>query len=635
MESAAEDTPVLTELPSFTDAASAIRALGGTALIQAVMLAGWAAAVMLSAGRLPALDALMREGAAGLVGAGLTISLTGTLCCRMLAWGRRRSLAPAEEPVVPRSRIGRMLHRMRGRPRAPVTRLAGWPQALLLLAGSAVAAWLLWRFPAGPVARIPVGLAGLLLLPAFLLMVCEHIVAAVPGDRLPEGMRLAALLRVPVLVLLVLAGLAAAQSFGVTPPGWIITVLAALLLVVAAELALRTLGIWFLPLPAPEKARAAIGSVVASVLQPGGLRPSGIAQRLRGQLGIDISRSWAVAYARSAAPPVALFLLLVAWGISGVTRIELGQRGAYERFGAPAAVLKPGLHMVLPWPFGRVRAIEYGVVHAVMVGAAPGTAAAADTSTADGDPPSSANRLWDDAGGSDMAYLIASRSGTRESFETVSAGIRVLYRIGLDDASAQRALYSLADPDGLVRSLSGGLLARFFAARTLTEVLGARREQVADQLRSALQAQLDARHSGLEVVSLVVEAMHPPGGAAQAYRSVQAAQITASTRIAEERGMAQGTLSMAARDAHDAEDNGQATAAEVVSAARADRTRSDADALAYKAGGEAFLLERYLGILRQVLAKSPLEIVDHRLQRQDASMFDLRSAVPFSGGPNQ
>src|SRR6201996_7810078 len=126
MESATErrttqDTPVFAALPSFTDAASAIRALGGVALIQAVMLAGTMAAVVLSAGRLPALDALMQEGAAGLVGAGLTISLTGTLCCQMLAWGRRRSLLPAEEPVVPRSRFGRMLRRARGRRRAMVT----------------------------------------------------------------------------------------------------------------------------------------------------------------------------------------------------------------------------------------------------------------------------------------------------------------------------------------------------------------------------------------------------------------------------------------------------------------------------------------------------------------------------------
>ena len=93
-----------------------------------------------------------------------------------------------------------------------------------------------------------------------------------------------------------------------------------------------------------------------------------------------------------------LGLVLLAWGLSGVTRIELAERGSYERLGAPVAILHPGLYLLLPWPFGQVRRVEYGVVHAVSVGAEPGGCGChgADTSTADGNaPPVSANRLWD------------------------------------------------------------------------------------------------------------------------------------------------------------------------------------------------------------------------------------------------
>ena len=115
--------------------------------------------------------------------------------------------------------------------------------------------------------------------------------------------------------------------------------------------------------------------------------------------------------------------------------------------------------------------------------------------------------------------------------------------------------------------------------------------------------------------------------AAAAYRSVQAAQIVASTQRAQETGRAYGSLSVAARDAHDMSDQAQALAEELTGAARADRSRADADTLAYHAGGRAFLLERYFGNLGAALGHSALEIVDDRLGRAEAPLIDLRAAA--------
>ena len=51
---------------------------------------------------------------------------------------------------------------------------------------------------------------------------------------------------------------------------------------------------------------------------------------------------------------------------------------------------------------------------------------------------------------------------------------------------------------------------------------------------------------------------------------------------------------------------------------------SDADTLAYRDGGRAFLLERYFGNLGAALAHAALEIVDNRLGQTDAPLIDLR-----------
>ena len=621
----------LTVLAAFTDALRAIRTLFQVAAVQIAALLFLLPAALLTRhfpNRWPALDALLHQGMAGLVGAALLISLTGTLACLLIVGGRRRTLSTHVDGP------------------SPVTRAAGWPQAILVLAGMGAAILMLRDFPplpAAPTTATP-GLAVLILLPAFLILVCERLVVAESPDRLPETVRLAALLRIPACTLVLLAALAAAAGFGWSLGVWPMAVLRLLLLAVAAELAMRAVSVWFLPLPASEAARAAIGSALAALLQPGALRPAALAQRMRARLGIDVTQSWAVGYVRVALPPVLLVLLVLAWGLTGVTRIGVAERGVYERFGAPVAVVPPGLHVLLPWPFGRIRRVEFGVVHAVAIGAEPGgTKLAVDTSTADGPPPLSANRLWDEQSGTDSAYLIASRGGGQQSFETVSANIRVLYRIGLDDESARRALYGVVAPDALVRSLSDRLLARFFVDRTLDQVLGARREQVADDLRAALQAELDARRSGVEVVAVIVESIHPPSGAAMAYRGVQAAQIVASTRSAEETGRAFGSLSVAARDAHNLNDQAQALAAELVGAARSDRWQADADTLAYRDGGRAFLLERYFANLRGALGHDAgLEIIDNRLDRSEAPMVDLRppaaaaesNAMPDAGQGN-
>jgi len=122
------------------------------------------------------------------------------------------------------------------------------------------------------------------------------------------------------------------------------------------------------------------------------------------------------------------------------------------------------------------------------------------------------------------------------------------------------------------------------------------------------------------VVGLLVESMHPPGGAAAAYRGVQAAEITASTRRAQETGRAFGTTSVAQRAAHDARDQAQALSVELTLAASAESRQADADSLAYRDGGRAFLIERYFADLRLALGQSALEIVDHRLP----PMIDLR-----------
>ena len=615
------------------DAARTVRLLRRLAVFD---LAGILGLLVLLRLQSPLLLDLRDSGLGGVAAAALLLSAAGVLATLPLARARAELGVPARPAAAPRwNRFGRRIA-MRAQSPAAIRlgRLARRPQgiivpALCLCAGAC--AYLFRQAAVDPsAAAVITGAAAIVA--GFPLLVAERIVASVPVSRLPEAPGLQALRFVPA-ILVPLAGLfEVGLGVGVPAAAFGMAAIGVYLGVVAAELGLRALANWFLPPPAAPEARAAVTSFTALLLQPGRLAASGMGSPIRTHLGIDFSRSWALRYMRSAALPVLAVLGLVAWGLSGVSLIELDRRGIYERLGEPVAVWQPGAHVGLPWPLGRVRLVELGVVRPVLLAA---LSMVADQSAAEAPAPASADRLWDKAHPSEVSYLIASQeTDGRQAFQTVDVDLRVLYREGLDDRSALLAAYRVTDPDALVRSETGRLVAQYFAGQTLPAVLGGGREQMAEGLRARLQTDLDALGSGIELVAVVIEAIHPPPGAAEAYHNVQAAEIVANTTISTERGAAVATAARARQTATQLVDDAQGLAADTVGGAKAAARTFTADQDAAAVGGASFLLERYFANLSMALAKSPLVIVDHRLGGSDGPVIDLRpfGAPPSTGG---
>jgi regulator of protease activity HflC (stomatin/prohibitin superfamily) len=514
-----------------------------------------------------------------------------------------------------------------------VGRAARVPQAIMvpsIALPAAALAWLMRGSPLPPVSAPDVGfmLGAIVIAAAFAMLIAERTLAAVPARTLPEAAALRALVFLATAVSFIDGLLEIAANLGLPGTALIGSLLALLVALTGLELSARALGRLFLPPPSPGAAQAAVHSLVARIVTAGAAVEGGIGAPLRQHLGIDFSRSWALAYVRAAALPMLGFFLLLAWGLSGVTLVPLDGRAVYERFGAPVAVWHPGLHLGLPWPLGSARALEYGPVHEIGLA---GTAGPIEHTGAEDPAPASANRLWEQAHPEEVELLIASAANGRESFQSVSADLRILYRVGLTDDAAMRAAYASANPETLVRSAAGRAVADYFVGRTLDQVLGADRAAMAEQLRTGLQAALDHAASGLDAVAVVIEAVHPPAGAADAYHNVRAAEIAAQTSIAVERGAAATVHAQSLQYAFDQTANATADAAETVATAKTAHLRFTADQEAASAGGRSFLLERYFAALTAALGKAPKTIIDHRLSAPDATVLDLRPLVPGAG----
>ncbi len=493
---------------------------------------------------------------------------------------------------------------------------------------------------------LPVGVGVAAAVLAFPLLVGERMLRAADPVPLPEAPALRRLALAAVLVTFA-AGLAAiAGSLGAgAAAGAIRRALAVLVALLGAELVARCIARCFLPPGPAADARAVAESMVARLLAAvtrlegaGGASAGAV---LRDRLGIDVSRSWALRYLRRAALPLGLVLLLCVAGLGSLVVVPIDGRAVSLRFGAPVAVLRPGLHAILPWPLGATRALDGGVVHELALGeTAP--ADPAMRSAAEDAAPTEADRLWDRPHPGELTLLVAgtaargvepaAASGSapppRQLFQSVSADVRVLYRVGLDDRSAILAATAVLDPARLLRADADRVVASEFAGRTLAQVLGADRERMASVLRGRLQRLLDDQRIGLEAVALIIEAIHPPAGAAEAYHAVRAAEITADASIYAERGRAETVMAQTRQYAFAQEAAAAARAAETTGEARALLTRFSADADAHRRDGPSFLLERRLADLGAVLARTPMTVIDARLAGPDATL-DLR---PAAGG---
>jgi hypothetical protein len=471
-----EARAMLADLPHFNNARRYVAPLLITGAILAALGLGLTSAISAHANAYWRLD-LPIPRSLGFLGAAFLVAAAGFLSAGIVAFVRLRlvrqealapvaPVVPAITPdgaakVVPRWQL--MLDRARSLLVWRVESLAAWPQALVALAFGALAVagvrvtWAVTPFAAADPTTLEI-LGGALIVAAFPLLVLERSLANVAAEMLPDAPQLDRLLRVPLTVCLGLGIAAVLRALGF---GWAIRVeqgLAILVVAIALEMIVRSLAVAFLPFAPIQARRSVADSSIAGFLRFSAPSFQAFNTAVRQQFGIDLSRSWALAFVQRALLPIALVMGILAWGVTGITALSLNERAVYERFGMPVAVLGPGLHVHLPWPMGVIRLVEFGVIHDIPIAMSPlgNTGQAARQSAgvdqqqqlvgAEAAPPTAADRLWDASHPSEQSYLIASEAHGQQTFQIADADLRVVYRVGLTDADALNAAYRVADP---------------------------------------------------------------------------------------------------------------------------------------------------------------------------------------------
>jgi regulator of protease activity HflC (stomatin/prohibitin superfamily) len=518
-------------------------------------------------------------------------------------------------------RIGGAGTSMVGQIGAPVFWLAGW----VLLALISIS--MIWNMGliGSDVGLVGSIVGGLLLLIGFGLLVLERQFSNESEASWPEAEQLAQITRVAIGTLLIAAFCLFFSAVDRVWPARLAVLIGLLPGLVALELFIRALLSIFSPRNERLEPRMVASSFVAGLLRWPPRPLMALQNELHNRFGIDLRQIWAFTYMRRAFLPVLAVIVALGWALSGVHEIPMQGRGIYERFGKPVEVMGPGLHAGLPWPFGTMLAVENGVVHELATSVSEGASSEQALDPAEGPPPAVANRLWDATHINDKSQVIASGSGDKQSFQIVNMDVRFVYRVGLSDEAAMAATYNSADIPSLIRSTASRVLVHDFASRTLDELLGEQRTDLAADIGDAVQRDLKKLDSGVEILATVVESIHPPAGAANAYHAVQAAQISAQALISRERGAAADKANLAQLHASIAHDQAAANSRETMATAQGADLRFTAEQQGYAKAGQAFLLEQYLSQLTLGMTHAKLLVLDHRLGGTSAPTIDLRS----------
>jgi membrane protease subunit HflK len=210
--------------------------------------------------------------------------------------------------------------------------------------------------------------------------------------------------------------------------------------------------------------------------------------------------------------PIVIACIALLWiGMTTVHMVGPKEQGIVTTFGKYSRTVNPGANLTLPWPIQSVEVTDVTSINRYTI------------------PEGEAEKLMltSDQNLVDLSYLV------RWNIKDLK-----LYTFQLDD------------PDQTVREVAEAAMRASVAEVPLRDAMGgAGRATVEQNVRSRMQAILNAYHSGVAIQGVEIKKADPPGKVIAAFQQVTAAQQDAQRDISTAQGWAQQVTARAQGDA--------------------------------------------------------------------------------------
>lgn len=307
--------------------------------------------------------------------------------------------------------------------------------------------------------------------------------------------------------------------------------------------------------------------------------------------GITLRNLWSIRYLSNTLPYTIVAAAALFWMATGLVYVQSHQEAAVYRLGVLRdETLKPGLHMTLPRPLDNVVLYDTDRMNTLTIGYI-----SAEHS----------DNIWTAANGQEYKLLLGSGN------ELVSINLRVEYRI----SDLNRYLSTSASPEQILEASAYKLVADRTMSTDLATLLSTDRETFTQAFLADLSAELETLNTGLELVGVIMESIHPPievsityqqflGAEIDAEKIILNAQAESAVKMAEAEQYYQETLNIARSDYWDKLAKAKTEVAEFVAAVETSETYAD-----------EYAYYKYLDALTSAYQGSKLVIVGSGVDR--------------------
>jgi membrane protease subunit HflK len=231
--------------------------------------------------------------------------------------------------------------------------------------------------------------------------------------------------------------------------------------------------------------------------------------------GITLRSLWSIKYVRSILPAAVLGTIALLWFSTGIVYVESQQEAVVYRLGSmQEEVLEPGLHFTLPYPLDKTEICNTKTIHKITIGYKS---------------VENVDNVWTkDHGDSEYKLLLGSGN------ELVSLNLRIEYRI----SDLKKYLQNATSPDRIVEAKAYELTTSRTMTTDLHTLLSVDREKFAADFREELAKSVVESDTGIEIVNVIMESIHPPVEVAQVYQDFIGVGIDAERILIEAKAQA-------------------------------------------------------------------------------------------------
>jgi Cu+-exporting ATPase len=317
--------------------------------------------------------------------------------------------------------------------------------------------------------------------------------------------------------------------------------------------------------------------------------------------------------------------LLLCYAFSGLTLVGPDEAAVVRRFGRRVTpALGPGLHYRWPWPAEQVTKLKPQQVQVAEIGFRTAT----ETSAATAEPAAYEWNLQHRSGRYEKKLDESLMLTGDENLIEVNAVVQ--YAV----SSPDDYLFATTDPPNVVRTAAEEALRRLIGSRQLDAVLTTGRTEIEQQAKELAQSSLDAYHSGLKVIAVQLQDVHPSVEVVDAFRSVSSAFEEKSKLINQAEAYRSEQLELARGQALKALAEAAGYTTDRANRAHGDASRFTQAEEAFKRAPGVTETRLYLETIESVLAGRKKMIIDGSKFGKRQMLFVDPQGIQINPGQN-